>query len=171
MRCFCGSHRAFSDCCQGVLADQSATTPEQLMRSRFSAYCLKDIDYLVATWHPSQRGNNSHADIAAFATSAHFIKLQVKQCSEQPPTLFKLASDGIAKNNKVGFVEFIACFIQDEKLQQLHEISRFVQQQGNWYYLDGELLPLTVQKIGRNDLCPCQSGKKFKHCMPHLEAH
>lgn len=171
MYCFCGSNREFNDCCQGVLATQSATTPEQLMRSRFSAYCLKDIDYLVATWHPSQRGNNSHADIAAFANSAHFIKLQVTQCSEQAPTLFKPAPEVIAVADKVGFVEFIACFIQDEKLQQLHEISRFVQQQGRWYYLDGELFPFAVQKIGRNDLCPCQSGKKFKHCLTHLAAH
>ncbi len=171
MHCFCGSNREFNDCCQGVLATQSATTPEQLMRSRFSAYCLKDIDYLVATWHPSQRGNNSHADIAAFANSAHFIKLQVTQCSEQAPTLFKPAPEVIAVADKVGFVEFIACFIQDEKLQQLREISRFVQQQGRWYYLDGELFPFAVQKIGRNDLCPCQSGKKFKHCLTHLAAH
>lgn len=170
MICFCGSEREFSHCCQPVLATQNASTPEQLMRSRFTAYCIKDIDYLVQTWHPSQRANNSFTDIAAFANQAHFVQLQVKQSSSQAPVLSKQPVEQTHGASAVGYVEFVARFIQSEKLHQLHEISRFVQEQGRWYYLDGELLPSTSQKIGRNDMCPCQSGKKYKQCIIHQVA-
>lgn len=171
MHCFCGSKREFSHCCQPVLATQSSTSPEQLMRSRFSAYCSKNIDYLVQTWHPSQRALNSAADIAAFASQAHFVQLQVIQSTLQTPEIFKQPVEPTHGASSVGYVEFVARFIQAEKLHQLHEISRFVQEHGRWYYLDGELLPSTSQKIGRNDLCPCQSGKKYKQCTVHQGAH
>ncbi len=56
MRCPCGSGRADDDCCGPLLAGaRAASTPEQLMRSRYTAFVRRDAAYLLATWHPSTR--------------------------------------------------------------------------------------------------------------------
>ena len=61
-----------------------------------------------------------------------------------------------------------AIFRHKESTQSLTERSRFVRRDGQWYYLDGEYETETTRretpKIGRNDPCPCGSGKKFKKC-------
>ena len=144
--CPCGSQKSYGQCCAPLHArEYTAATAEALMRSRYSAYVLKNTDYLAATWHPSTR-----------------------------PTVLDLASDGTAwqrlailatqhggADDDTGTVEFAAFFSGG----QLHERSRFVKQEGRWFYLDGEILPPLVQaKVGRNDPCPCGSGKKFKKC-------
>ena len=61
-----------------------------------------------------------------------------------------------------GRVEFIAHYQHDQVISQAHEDSRFVCEQGQWFYLDGNLK--TAARPGRNDPCPCGSGKKFKSC-------
>jgi SEC-C motif-containing protein len=60
-----------------------------------------------------------------------------------------------------GMVEFIASYSLNGNNEQIHELSRFVFEQGQWFYLHGDL---QQQKIARNSLCPCGSGKKYKHC-------
>ena len=48
----------------------------------------------------------------------------------------------------------------------LDRLGRFARQEGEWYYVDGIMgvRPRTAPKIGRNDPCPCGSGKKYKKC-------
>lgn len=171
MKCYCGSMQAFANCCQVVLHKANATTPEQLMRSRFSAYCCNDAHYLHQTWHPSQRSDNSVTDITAFANSVHFINLTVIPSDKQACAAhFAAPTTPTWHDEHVGYVEFIASFLAGDKLEQLHEISRFVHENGKWYYVDGHILPVTSRKIGRNDPCPCHSGRKFKQCSPHQQA-
>jgi SEC-C motif-containing protein len=107
------------------------------MRSRYSAYVLKNSDYLRATWHPSTRP--AGLDISDDETP--WQRLLIVSTGEE-------------------FVEF-AAFYQGG---QLHERSRFAREGGRWFYLDGELLPPLEDKVGRNAPCPCGSGKKYKRC-------
>lgn len=165
--CYCGSGIAFDMCCQPVIQQQNAQSPEQLMRSRFSAYCSKQADYLQQTWHQSQRSANQAADILQFAQSVHFVKLEIKQATSERPRAF---AQGPITAQTVGYVEFIASFIAEDRLQHIHEISRFLYEQTAWYYLDGTILPKATQKLGRNDPCPCQSGLKYKSCRQHKNA-
>ncbi|MDZ7870438.1 MAG: YchJ family protein [Rheinheimera sp.] len=171
MSCYCGRPEHYLQCCgplhQGL---QLATTPEQLMRSRFSAYVLKLVPYIANTYHHSKQSDNAPLEISAFAETASFLSLQVVATAGSEGF-----SDGSAKpviltdhaNSATGYVHFIARFLIKDQLHMLEEQSRFVQEQQVWSYLDGVLLPHAVRKTGRNDSCPCGSGKKFKVCQSH----
>jgi SEC-C motif-containing protein len=67
-----------------------------------------------------------------------------------------------------GIVEFVATFSDErDRTQNHHERSEFVRRDGDWYFHDGQVLvqaPLRSDKVGRNEPCPCGSGKKFKKC-------
>ncbi|MGE4560981.1 MAG: YchJ family metal-binding protein, partial [Desulfobulbus sp.] len=79
-------------------------------------------------------------------------------------------------DDREGLVEFRATALADERLIVLRERSRFVREQGAWRYVDGEFIeeeqpvaavpssPAKAKKVGRNDPCPCGSGRKFKKC-------
>ncbi len=155
MRCYCCSGKNYSECCQPFLSG-AAKVPgcEQLMRSRYSAYCTKNTDYIYQTYHPDKRTDNPVEHIAAFALNSHFIALEITSAQQ---------------NSTEGYVNFTVCYIQAGTLQQFSEISRFVFTD-QWYYLDGKLTETAPQKIGRNDLCPCNSGKKFKQCSVHQQS-
>jgi SEC-C motif-containing protein len=184
--CYCGSAQDFTSCCQPLLLGKKhASTPEQLMRSRFSAYCTHAISYIAQTYHVSQRSAAATAEITDFAQAAYFLDLQVhsasaitvlhKAASQQmqlkpvggaviPP---ELVQDLPLDTTAVATVHFSARFILQDKLQQLTELSRFVYDTEGWFYLDGRLSPKPAQKISRNDTCPCGSGKKYKVCQHH----
>ncbi|WP_252507484.1 YchJ family metal-binding protein, partial [Escherichia coli] len=61
--------------------------------------------------------------------------------------------------DNIGFVSFVARFTEGGKTGAIIERSRFLKENGQWYYIDG-----TRPQFGRNDPCPCGSGKKFKKC-------
>lgn len=153
MQCYCGSKQTFSQCCQPFIKHvKPVENCEQLMRSRYSAYCLKDAAYIYATNHPSMQADNSLQQITDFANTSHFINLQVF-CSKQ--------------DNTVGSVQFMVSYLQGNVLVTFTETSRFVFEQ-NWLYTAGQLIEQPTVKNGRNDLCPCGSKKKFKQCLFHL---
>lgn len=152
MQCYCGSAKEFSLCCLPLISGQAhAEHCEQLMRSRYSAYCQRNINYLHQTYHPSKQASNPHTSLAAFANNSHFIKLTVLS-SEQ--------------TDSEGYVSFSVRYIQQSTLYEFAERSRFVYDKA-WYYIDGILNDKAPVKIGRNELCPCGSAKKFKHCVVH----
>jgi SEC-C motif domain protein len=152
MKCYCGSTKAFDVCCAPFISSQAAATScEQLMRSRYSAYCHKAIDYIYNTYHHSVQANNPKAALAAFAYNSHFIALQVL-CSEQ--------------HEQEGYVSFNIKYLQQNMLCEFSERSRFIFN-GEWYYVDGILTETAPVKIARNNSCPCNSGKKFKQCTEH----
>lgn len=143
--CYCGNPASFSDCCQPfILSNRFAETPEQLMRSRYSAFCTKQIDYLINTHWPVD--HTTRTQIESTANSTQWLGLKV--------------IDSLIQGHQ-GYVEFVA-FFAENGVQQLHEKSRFEQHQQRWFYVDGEHLPPI--KIGRNDLCFCGSQKKYKKC-------
>lgn len=149
--CPCGSGMAYADCCAPYhLGHAAARRAETLMRSRYAAYALGLSDYLASTWHPSTRPDPLKL---AGDDGPAWLKLEV------------LRSAGGGENDAEGLVEFKAHWQACEQRGCLHEASRFVQENGCWYYLDGEVFPPPAAvKTGRNEACPCGSGKKFKRC-------
>jgi SEC-C motif-containing protein len=119
---------------------------EQLMRSRYSAYVLHDRDYLVQTWHSDHRPQDLILD-----DGIRWIGLEVI---------------GFRQQEDQATVEFEARLLVAGRVDAVHENSRFVKQQGRWLYTSGDLLLPGFQpwSPGRNEACPCASGKKFKRC-------
>lgn len=145
--CYCGSAMPFRDCCGPLLSGKHrAATAVALMRSRYTAYCQHDPTYLLKTWHPDR--HPAALDFSGDATE--WIGLTIVRQEAGGP------------NDKQGTVEFVAAYRQDGQLRQLHESSRFVRETDEWLYWDGILF--TEPKLGRNDPCPCGSGKKYKKC-------
>lgn len=148
--CPCGSGQLFEACCGPLLAGkQIANTPEQLMRSRFSAFFLGNYtDYLFATWHPVHCPVTTAAELAG--DSVQWQKLEVRASSQ---------------HGNSGEVTFCAWFRDASGLHPYVERSEFVREQGRWLYTTGEVLPYVRKaRVKPNDPCPCGSGKKYKKC-------
>jgi SEC-C motif-containing protein len=154
--CPCGTGEPFMACCGPVLAGtRKAATAEALMRSRYVAYVKHDQDYILRSWHPSTRPATLD-DAGSGQRDFRWTSLRI------------LAKQGGSESDTGGVVEFVASCIVDGADSALHEASRFVREEGVWYYLDGMIRPArtgnTGSRAGRNDPCPCGSGKKFKRC-------
>jgi len=122
IECPCGSGLAFRDCCEPYLTgSRQAPTAEALMRSRYCAYTLGNQEYILQTWHPSTR-----PDALDSVTSAaiKWTGLQV------------IAVEGGRDTDRHGTVEFIARYKQQGRAQRLQERSRFVREDGTWFYVD-----------------------------------
>lgn len=147
--CPCGSESEFIQCCQPVISGvRPAATPEALMRSRYSAYVTQNADYLIASWHPDCEANAFSDALKEGFASTHWLGLRV------------IATQA-GKNADEGFVEFSALYQDGDNPQKvsIHERSRFLRLNERWYYIDG-----IKPQLGRNDLCHCGSGKKYKKC-------
>lgn len=121
--CPCGSNKQYTDCCGRYLdRNEIPATAEALMRSRYTAYTLLREDYLLATWHPSTRPEN--LGLAAEA-SGKWLGLQVKRNEQTDETH--------------AVVEFVARHKVGGRAQRMHEMSRFVREDGRWFYVDGDL--------------------------------
>lgn len=120
--CPCNPEIAYEQCCGPLHAgDSSAASAEALMRSRYSAYVLGDAGYLLLTWHASTRPEALDLDDSA---STRWLGLAVK-CS--------------TSGCDTATVEFVARYkVGGGPAVRLHEVSRFVHEQGRWYYVDGD---------------------------------
>ncbi|RDX37663.1 zinc chelation protein SecC [Kangiella sp. HD9-110m-PIT-SAG07] len=140
----------YEECCQQLhLGKEVALHPEQLMRSRYSAYFFALGQYIHDTQHQDFRGNTTPEEFTQSAKATRWCRLEVISSSQQSAS---------------GLVEFKASFIDKDKLHTLHEVSNFIFENGYWLYTDGQFQPKTSQKINRNQPCPCGSGLKAKRC-------
>jgi SEC-C motif-containing protein len=122
--CPCGSGLPFGECCQRVHTGAApAATAEALMRSRYSAFAVGDSAYLRRSWHPSTRPANVTVDPAQ-----RWERLEI------------LATTGGGLLHPEGTVEFRAHYRTAAGRGVLHEISRFVREDGRWTYLDGAVI-------------------------------
>ncbi|MGY3569276.1 YchJ family protein [Vibrio paucivorans] len=163
-QCACNSGKNYQDCCQPIHTNHAnAATPEQLMRSRYCAHVHGLVDFVVATYHPSCHAEEQRDDIAQ-SIDSDWKGLEVT--SVEP-----------GSHSDEGYVTFKAYFTDAGKEYCLEERSRFVRENGLWFYIDGTFpeeqppqpdvrlqQPVSSLKIGRNDPCICGSGKKFKKC-------
>ena len=121
--CPCGSNKFYASCCEPYLENRdNPPTAEALMRSRYTAYTLLRENYLLATWHTSTR-----PDRLGLAEEApeKWIGLEVKRHQQQDETH--------------AIVEFVARNKGCSRAFRLHETSRFVREDGRWFYIDGDL--------------------------------
>lgn len=117
--CPCGSGLSLVECCGCYIAGIPAQTAEQLMRSRYAAYVIKNEAYLLATWHVSARPKLLDED------EAKWLGLKIVKHQQHDDTH--------------AVVEFIARYKIAGRAYRLHEISQFVFEEGRWFYLDGVL--------------------------------
>lgn len=144
--CYCCAEKTYSDCCEPIIQARSAATPEALMRSRYSAFCIKNADYLIATASPPTRSPDLASGLESTFQTTDWRGLKIIKAGDD-------------------FVEFSAFFSPKNKLEQLdqiHELSYFEHIEGKWYYTKGKHLP--PLKLQRNDSCFCGSHKKYKNC-------
>ena len=122
--CPCGGPKPYLECCgrwhEGPQAMQ-APTAEALMRSRYSAFVLDKLPYLLATWHSSTRP----AALGPNPPDLKWLGLAVKKA--------------LVQDADHATVEFVARSRQAGRAHRLHELSRFVREDGRWYYVDGDL--------------------------------
>ena len=151
--CLCGSGLLYADCCDPYhRQERFPTTAESLMRSRFTAYARRDVEYLLSSWDASKRP----ADIDFSRETAQWQTLAIIGRKK-----------GGAQDSK-GIVEFKAYYTQDGEDCFMHEISRFVKSGSRWLYLDGAIKAAGKvnpnAETGKNAPCACGSGKKLKRC-------
>jgi SEC-C motif domain protein len=124
MQCYCCSRKLFKLCCEPILSGQQwASDAEQLMRSRYTAYVLKNVAYLLQTWHPDFRPN--------------ILQLNEADC----PQWFDLTIKHVeVLSENTATVTFFAKYKINGKAYRMHEISRFEKNpEGRWLYLEGQL--------------------------------
>jgi SEC-C motif-containing protein len=120
--CPCGSGRRYEECCGRWHAGAPAPDALSLMRSRYAAFVLGNEPYLLATWHPGKR-----PDSIPFDRNQKWLGLSIVGS--------RVTSDVTAE------VEFIArSKVSNASAVRHHERSRFIREDGRWFYVDGDLL-------------------------------
>ena len=166
--CPCGSNSPFIDCCGPLIRGTGfPDTAEDLMRSRYTAFTQQNWEYLVITCHPKEKKEMARLGPGLINDEVIWKRLEI------------VNTRGGGYEDAEGQVDFVAYYIKDGFEQTLRESSRFYKVNGRWVYSRKDstlpLVPVSPQakaktvvrteaKIGRNDPCPCGSGKKYKKC-------
>lgn len=125
--CPCGSKKNYGLCCEPIIMSKKpATTAEQLMRSRYVAFTLANVDYLLKSHHSKSRPLKDRKNILIWAKKINWLGLIIHNTSL-----------GLI-NHEQGYVEFSAMYSENGKLEVIHEKSLFVRENGKWVYLSGE---------------------------------
>ena len=144
--CFCRSGKEYKHCCAPFhLHTAVPETAEQLMRSRYTAYVLKNIPYIVATTVPSQQTLLETHLLQEWADNTTWLGLEI------------LKTENLTKTQSAG--EFKAIFQGEEGELAHQERSIFVKIENRWYFVDP-----TVSLPTMKQPCVCGSGKKLKQC-------
>ncbi len=143
--CYCKSQKKFSECCEPILrVDRVANSALELMRSRYSAYCLGDVNYLQATTYDHTWTDEELKFIQDWADNSFWQHLDIVYHDEE-------------------VVEFKAYYVFEGKQHMHHEKSAFKKVNDMWKYVDGEIYEDKVEFL-RNETCICGSGHKYKRC-------
>ncbi len=157
---------SYQACCQPYHLGELPQTPEQLMRSRYSAFVLKLHDYLIATHHPQHLNGLTKTTLDQEAKNwdcHNFSEMESGQKNGDRHNFWLgLNVNHSQMNGDKGSVEFHAWYKDKGELDAIHEVSQFVREEGRWFYTTGEQLNPIYPK--RNEMCICNSGKKFKQC-------
>ncbi|WP_286239665.1 YchJ family protein [Neptuniibacter halophilus] len=126
--CPCGSQKPFDYCCKPIIEGQKpAPTAEALMRSRYTAFALGAIDYLVDTTAPEKRGKDDAELLADQVKYTNWVGLTILSTEQGQPS------------DQTGSVEFEAHFETEDQRGVLHEKSNFRKDEGFWVYVDGDV--------------------------------
>ena len=158
MQCPCQSGKTFATCCEPIIQGQKvAVTAEELMRARYTAYTQVEMAFIEKTHDPETRGDVDMDANRKWAESTKWTGLEIHETKQG------------GANDEVGTVAFTATFETDQGPQRHSELSFFRKRDGQWYFVDAsdptkQPVVRSQPKIGRNDPCPCGSGKKYKKC-------
>jgi len=123
-KCPCGSNKEFDDCCNRYISEKlNAPMPEDLMRSRYSAYTQANILYIQKTMCGKAAKNYDENSALDWARNTEWLGLSVLKSEMQ--------------TSEIGFVEFVARYKYNGINQQIHERSEFLKIKDKWYYVDG----------------------------------
>ena len=160
MGCYCGKDKSFESCCEAIhMGEKRAKTAEELMRARYSAFASGNMDFVENSHDPKFTEMLDMEATRSWAKSCEFTRLEV------------IDSKNGQEEDSWGQVEFKAFFKDKDSSEERlhHELSDFNRRDGHWYYSEGKDLGLATMvratpKVGRNEPCPCGSGKKYKKC-------
>jgi SEC-C motif-containing protein len=158
MQCYCGTGRDFEECCEPYLKGSAKPeTAEALMRSRYSAYATDNIDYVMSTHDPATIDAVDREGAQRWARESAWQGLEIVETVAGGP------------GDDTGVVEFVARYESEDQAVAHHERAQFRRIDGSWFYIDGEMVKAKptrreTPKVGRNEPCPCGSGKKYKKC-------
>ena len=152
--CPCGTGKTLAECCDPILTGQrKADNAEQLMRSRFTAHVAHNFEHLHRTYLKTSK-EPYEPDPDAGGTNWTRLAIHSHEPSNKPD---------------FAFVDFTAYYQENDAEQALHEKAEFQKIEGTWFYTRAVRqgpppIRSTQAKVGRNDPCPCGSGKKYKQC-------
>lgn len=156
MQCPCGSDQKLDGCCGPIINGTPAPTAEALLRSRYTAFVQGNFSYLADTLSPEIRDDFDQIDTEKTVGGAKWLGLEVHAIT-----------DG-GENDESGAIEFTARFQLGGKQHIHHELAMFRRDQGRWLCVGEQVnpkgAPVQINKVGRNEPCPCGSGKKYKQC-------
>lgn len=151
--CPCGLNRDFDDCCGPIIAGAPAPTAESLMRSRYTAFVKRTLDHVERTHAPEVFNDFNRAEAERLAEECEWHGLEISRATETGDT---------------AEIEYVMRFRREEQDITQTASSCFRRDHGQWLYVSSSVNPhitqLRVTKVGRNDPCPCNSGKKAKKC-------
>jgi SEC-C motif-containing protein len=158
LTCHCGKGESLETCCGPYLDGKALPdTAEALMRSRYSAYVVGNIDYIVGTHDPDRAKDVDRKNTEQWSKNAEWLGLEVLSTEQGTPA------------DEVGVVEFVARYKLSGVKVEHRERALFRKHSDRWVFVDGIEIkgPPVVRnepRVGRNDPCPCGSGKKYKKC-------
>lgn len=155
--CACGSSKPYNECCEPyLLGSKLAPTAEALMRARYTAFAVGNMDFIYKSHHESTRKELDMEGVKSWASNSQWLGLEIREKSK-----------GLESDTE-GKVEFVCRFNFNDQEQSHHELSTFKKEGKEWFFVDGEKKNNTIRrespKVGRNDPCPCGSNKKAKKC-------
>ena len=156
--CPCKSGKTYGECCEPILEGRSkAQTAEALMRARYSAYATEHIAFLKESAVKRVQEEFNYDTCLAWSRAAEWHGLEI------------IETEAGGEGDDRGVVEFRASYTARNEFCNHHERASFVREADGWKFEDGQLVgekPIVREepKIGRNDPCPCGSGKKYKKC-------
>lgn len=123
-QCPCGGKPEYIQCCgQFISGEAIPQTPEQLMRSRYTAYTIANVDYIQSTMLDDALKSFDRKESLNWAKNSKWIGLKI------------LSAPEITSTDQEGNVEFVASYIQNHQVQHLREHSKFKKQDGRWYFV------------------------------------
>lgn len=154
--CACGSGRAFESCCQPYINGAPAPTAEALMRSRYTAMSLGHLDHIERTSTEKALRAFNRVDMESSIPNVEWLGLEVTGRQDGGP------------DDDEGIVTFGFRYRFQDRDHAQREIARLQRVDGIWLYDESEINPksppVEVKRVGRNEPCPCGSGKKYKKC-------
>lgn len=128
--CFCGSQKSSLECCSEYIGrNRPAPTPEKLMRSRYTAFVLGQLDYIEKTMKGPALENFNRLETKRWLSCVKWLELKIYNSE------FSFGTRA--------YVEFEAFFIENQRITSIHEKSEFLFENGHWFYVNGIHLPKT----------------------------